>query len=491
VSRMIVHGHFYQPPRENPWTGSIDVQPSAAPFHDWNERVHAESYRPNSIANIITPEGERTVSNYERMSFDLGPTLLGWLEHVHPRTYARVLEADRSSAARLGHGNGIAQAFHHTILPLSPPHDVRTEVRWGLADFAHRFGRRARGLWLPETAANDAVLGTLIDEGVEFTILSPFQAAAWRDPHGTWVDVDREPVEARVAHRFCHPDGSGRSLALFFYDADIARAIAFERATSSAERLVDLFAARAGVGGAVNAATDGETYGHHHVFGEIGLAYALYVEAPRRGLEPTNYAALLDGSVPEREARLLPGDGSSWSCAHGVGRWREDCGCHTGGGEGWNQAWRAPLRAALEVVKRAADEAFVAAAGGLLRDPWDARDDYVAVVIGAEEIDDLLGRHRAVPLTDADARRAAGLLEMQRYALAMFTSCGWFFSDIAGIETVQIIRYAARTLDLMEALDLPRPMDDFLALLRQARSNDPEAGTGADLFRAVWEGRPR
>jgi alpha-amylase/alpha-mannosidase (GH57 family) len=480
---IVVHGHFYQPPRENPWTGAIDAQPSAAPFHDWNERVHAESYRPNSLANIITPGGERTVSNYERMSFDIGPTLFQWLERVHPETYRRILEADRNSVRRLGHGNAMAQAYHHTILPLSPTHDVRTEVRWGLADFEHRYGRAARGMWLPETAANDGVLAVLIEEGVAFTVLAPWQARLWREEGGEWNDVAQRPLDVTRPYRYHHPDGSGRALMLFFYDADIARAIAFERATSSAEHLIGLFASRAPADcGVVHAATDGETYGHHHTFGDIGLAYALFVAAERRGLEATNYAAHLDACPPRHEVRIVPGEGTAWSCAHGVGRWTRDCGCHTGGQEGWNQEWRAPLRAALEVVKAAADDTFERAGRELFADPWAARDDYVRVVIGAEGLEDLLARHAAGPGARRDAGRARALLELQRHAQAMFTSCAWFFSDISGIETVQILRYAARTLELLGALGQPAPEPAFLAALENAKSNEPEAGTGADIF---------
>ncbi|MFN2489571.1 MAG: DUF3536 domain-containing protein [Actinomycetota bacterium] len=486
MKAIIVHGHFYQPPRENPWTGEIDAQPSAAPFHDWNERVHAESYRPNSLANIITPEGERTVSNYERMSFDVGPTLFQWLEKVHPKTYNRILEADRMSIRRLGHGNAMAQGYHHAILPLSSGRDVRTEVRWGLADFRVRFGRSAEGMWLPETAANNRVLDVLIEEGVAFTVLAPWQAARWRAPGGSWTDVSRAGIDTAVAYRYLHPDGSGRSLALFFYDADIARAIAFEQATSSAERYVGLFERRlAGEQPMVNAATDGETYGHHHTFGDIGLAYALFVEAGRRGIETTNYATWLEQHPPRCEVELGRGEGTSWSCAHGVGRWQRDCGCHTGGEEGWNQAWREPLRAALEIVKAAADEAFERVGGELLNDPWTARDGYVEVVVGAMSVDAFLSLVANRPLDDAARRRAEALLEMQCNALAMFTSCAWFFSDISGIETVQILRYAARTLELLKDLGARVPMREFLAELEHAKSNEPTEGTGADIFQSL------
>jgi alpha-amylase/alpha-mannosidase (GH57 family) len=482
---MIVHGHFYQPPRENPWTGEIDHQPTAAPFHDWNERVHAEAYLPNSEATILFPHGEEKVNNYERMSFDVGPTLMQWLEKVHPATYGHIIEADRESARRLGRGNAMAQGFHHAILPLAEPHDLRTEVRWGLADFRHRFGRAAEGMWLPETAANAAVLAALVEEGVAFTVLAPWQAARWRAPEGHWVEVADDGLDVRRPYRWMHPDGSGRSLALFFYDGDIAKAIAFERATVSAERLIDLFARRARDDGLViHAATDGETYGHHHTFGEIGLAYGLFVEAARRGLEPINYSVALERWEASHEVQLPAGEGTSWSCAHGVGRWKEDCGCHTGGEYGWNQAWRAPLRRGLEVVKRAADASFERAGRGLLEDPWAARDDYVRVVIGATSWDEFSAQWLKNP-NAAARRQARTLLELQRSALQMFTSCAWFFSDISGIETVQILRYAMRALELLEEMDEPDPTDGLMAELEQAKSNVPAFGTGADIFASL------
>jgi alpha-amylase/alpha-mannosidase (GH57 family) len=482
--RIAVHGHFYQPPRENPWTGNIDEQPSAAPFHDWNERVHSESYRPNAFARIPSPDGEVTVNNFERLSFNVGPTLLQWMEQADPATYARILEADRASVERLGHGSAIAQSYHHTILPLSPSHDVRTQVRWGVADFRHRFGREPEGIWLPETAANDDTLAILIEEGVTFTILAAKQASRWREGTGPWTLTDDRPLDPRLPYRYFHRDGSGRSLILFFYDLDIARAIAFERAGSSAEGFIELFEARAEEPLLVHAATDGETYGHHHVFSELGLAYALFVEAEKRGLEVTNYAAYLEDSEVTHEVAIWRGEGTAWSCAHGLGRWIRDCGCSTGGEEGWDQRWRGPLRSALDVVKQAADEIYERMGPSVLLDPWVARDEYVQVILGAEEPDEFVTRHAAGPLSDEERARALDLLELQRNAMSMYTSCGWFFSDIGGIETVQVLRYAGRTMDIMDSLGQSTPEQAFLSTLETSRSNKPERGTGADIYRA-------
>jgi len=476
-----VHAHFYQPPREDPWTGEIPEQPSAAPSHDWNERVHAESYRPNAFARIPSDDGERVANNFERLSFNVGPTLLSWMEKADPETYGRILEADRISREALGHGNAIAQAFHHTILPLSPLREVRTQVRWGLADFRHRFGREAEGMWLPETAANDDVLSVLIDEGLRFTILAPSQARRWRETDGTW---QTPPVDTGSPHRYLHRDGSGRELALFFYEGEIAKAIAFEGAGKDASRFLDLFEAKMtdSPGRLIHAATDGETYGHHQVFSDLGLAYALFVEADRRDIGPTNLAAFLAEHPPTREADIVGGEGSSWSCAHGVGRWYRDCGCSTGGEPGWNQAWRTPLREALDLLKDVADEAFERLGGELLTDPWAARDGYVDVVIGVRTADELVADFQSRPLDKGQRDRARQLLKLQQHAMAMYTSCGWFFNDIGGIETVQVLTYAAAAIELLRELGQPFPEREFIGILEQARSNDPEIGTGADVF---------
>jgi alpha-amylase/alpha-mannosidase (GH57 family) len=425
------------------------------------------------------------VNNFERLSFNVGPTLLQWMETADPETYRRIIEADRASVERLGRGNAIAQAYHHTILPLSPLRDVRTQVRWGLTDFRHRFGRDAEGMWLPETATNNDVLDVLIEEGVRFTILAPWQGRAWRDPDDGWVDAEREPIETRLPHFYRHRDGSGRSLVLFFYDADIARQIAFEKAGASSERFVSLFEERATNGGLVHAATDGETYGHHHEFSELGLAYALFVEAEKRGLEVTNYGAFLDRIEVTREAALVAGAGSSWSCAHGVGRWAADCGCSTGGRDGWVQKWREPLRAALDLVKRSADETYDRLGWELFDDPWAARDEFIDVIVGRTEMPAFVSERASRRAGPDLASKMGQLLELQRNAMSIYTSCGWFFNDIAGIETVQILRYASRTIDLLEELGQPTPEAAFLRKLSEAKSNDPAKGTGADIYTSI------
>lgn len=473
MTALIIHGHFYQPPRENPWTGEVEEEPGAAPFHDWNERIHAESYAPNAAVN-----------NYARISFNFGPTLLSWLERHHPDTYEHILAADRESAAqRGGHGNAIAQAYGHAILPLCNERDRLTQVLWGMVDFRFRFGREPEALWLPETAANDATLALLIDQGLRYVILAPEQARRVQSS-SEWLNVSGGKVDTTRAYRFEHPDGSGRSIAVFFYNGSLARAIAFEKALTSSRGLVELFLRAAQDGDLVNLATDGETYGHHFKFGDLGLAHALGVEARQAGFWITNYGEYLDHHPPEMAVEIENGpggEGSSWSCVHGVGRWARDCGCHTGGEAGWSQAWRDPLRVALNSLRD--DAALKFESTELLRDPWAARNDYISVLLDGDRArEGFLARHAVKGLSEAEHVRLCRLLEMQRSALLMFTSCGWFFSDLAGIETIQILRYAARVLDLQKQLGFEAPRREFLELLAQAKSNRPEKGNGAEIF---------
>jgi alpha-amylase/alpha-mannosidase (GH57 family) len=465
---LIIHGHFYQPPRENPWTGDVEREVSAAPYHDWNERIHAECYAPNAAALV----GSQIVNNYAHLSFNFGPTLLSWLERHHPATYEKIIEADKESVrARSGHGNAIAQAYGHAILPLCNDHDRLTQVVWGLADFRHRFGREPEAMWLPETAVDDATLEVLIEQGLRYVILAPSQA-------------DR-PVDAGRAYKYLHRDGSGRSIAIFFYDGPLARAIAFEQALTSSERLMRMIEPAAHGKAMINIATDGETYGHHFKFGDLCLAHVLTVAAPHAGFRITNYGEFLDHNPPQHEVALATGpeaEGTSWSCGHGVSRWIRDCGCQTGGEPGWNQQWRGPLRAALNYLRDRTAEGFEELGSKLFKDPWGARNAYSDVLLQRCTPSDFLAQHARRELSPADEVRAFTLLEMQRHALLMFTSCGWFFYDISGIETIQVLRYAARVIELSDQLGLPSHRQAFLHMLAEARSNVAEKGTGADIY---------
>ena len=501
---LIIHGHFYQPPRENPWTGIIEPQPSAAPFHDWNERIHFECYRPNAFVRVGALESgdERFTNNYELISFNFGPTLLSWLEQHHSYTYGRIIEADRESALKQnGHGNAMAQAYGHAILPLCNERDLRTQIRWGLADFRHRFGREAESLWLPETAANDRVLDALIDEGLRFVILAPHQAARLRTELSTgkgsdgvnsaWQAVNENTLDKSVPYQRLHSNGSNRSIAVFFYDGPTSRAIAFEKLLSSSRIFLDRLALAAGGKKMINVATDGETYGHHFKFGDLCLAHALEEEAAGRSFRVTNYAAYLAEHPPVIQVEInngTDGEGTSWSCEHGVGRWIRNCGCHTGGEAGWNQQWRGPLRQALNYLRDVNLSPFEATRGQLFRDPWLARDEVITLILDrAAARENFLHNHAGRWLSADEQQRALTYLELQHMLLLMYTSCGWFFNDISGIETIQILKYAARAIDLMNQLGLPSVRERFVEMLSAAKSNRPEMGNGADVYRRYVE----
>jgi alpha-amylase/alpha-mannosidase (GH57 family) len=495
MTALIIHGHFYQPPRENPWTGVVEVEPSAAPFHDWNERIHTECYQPNSQVAIVDPAtgDELIVNNYAHISFNFGPTLLSWLKSNHPETYAGILAADEQSAhARAGHGNAIAQAYGHAILPLCNERDRKTQIRWGLEDFRQRFGRDPEAMWLPETACNDEVMDALIEADLGFVILAPNQAARIRRTgESVWRGVNEHNIDTSVAFRCSHRDGSGRSIAVFFYDGPTSRAIAFESLLRSSSDLVNRFTQAATARELLNVATDGETYGHHFKFGDLCLAHALEIEAPAQGFSVTNYGAYLEEHPPEFEVEINngpDGEGTSWSCSHGVGRWIRDCGCHTGGGPGWNQRWRTPLRQSLDFLRDENVAHFDATRADLFLDPWQTRDDSIELVLDQNHSrEQFLAEHAGRWLRADEQWRALTYLELQRMLLLMYTSCGWFFNDLSGIETIQILKYAARAIDLMDQLGLPSVREPFLEILAEAKSNAPEMGTGADIYRRFVE----
>jgi alpha-amylase/alpha-mannosidase (GH57 family) len=500
---LVLHGHFYQPPRENPWLEEIEREPSAHPYPNWNARIAEECYRVNGWARVFDDQGrvEEIANNYQHLSFNFGPTLLSWLCREAPQTYARILEADRRSAAeRSGHGNAIAQAYGHAILPLCNPRDRLTQIRWGVRDFRYRFGREPEALWLPETAVDAETVEDLIAEGMRYLILAPRQARRVRplapEPGsgGGWRDVSGAKIDPRAPYRLFSRRDRARFIDAFFYDGPISHAISFERVLDSSRQLVDKL-----WGGAdqsrseaqlVHSAVDGETFGHHMRHAERALSYAFVVEARRRGFQLTNYGEYLDRHPPREEVELEPGpegEGTSWSCAHGVGRWCRDCGCNAGAPAGWNQAWRAPLRAAVNLVRDEAASLFEEQGAELLRDVWAARDDYVELLLdgSGEARERFLERHGREGGRLTRQVQAFKLLELQRHSLLAQTSCGWFFDDISGLEAVQVLRYAARTVQLMEELSGRSVERRLLETLSEARSNLEEMGTGADVYRRL------
>jgi alpha-amylase/alpha-mannosidase (GH57 family) len=467
VRALVVHGHYYQPPREDPWLDAIEAEASAAPFHDWNVRIERECYRAVAAARVAGRHGRiaRIVNALEWTSFDFGPTLLTWMEREAPATYAAVLAADAASRARLGHGNALAHPYHHVILPLASRRDKTTEVRWGIADFRRRFGREPAGMWLPETAVDDETLDVLAEHGIAFAVLAPHQIGG-APAHGL-------PGRYRT--------GGGREIAVFAYDGGLSHEVAFGAVLRDGVAWAARLAAAAPQDpGVVALATDGETYGHHHRFGEMALARMLCEVGKRRGVVLANFAAVLAAHPPAAEVTLVAP--SSWSCAHGVERWRADCGCRAAPERGWNQRWRAPLRHALDWLAGELHAVYEREAVPLLGDPWSARDAYGAQLDGEGEPDrGFLASVAPRPLTDAEAVRARELLEMERDALRMFTSCAWFFDDIGGLEPLQVLRYAAHAIALSGA-EAGRLDAGFGRRLVGAVSNDPEVGTGHRIY---------
>ncbi|MBI4863726.1 MAG: DUF3536 domain-containing protein [Candidatus Riflebacteria bacterium] len=485
---ICIHGHFYQPPRESPWLEAIAIQDSAFPHHDWNERITAECYAANAASRIFDVQGRiaQLVNNYARISFDFGPTVLLWMENYATETYRAILEADSQSMKMFsGHGNALAQAYNHMILPLANSRDKKTQIIWGIRDFEYRFNRKPEGLWLPETAVDLESLDIMAQHDIDFAILAPSQA--WRIRPvggGEWRDVSGGRIDPGLVYRLSLP--SGRSMNLFFYDGPASRALAFERLLDNGEafanRLLSTFPDDRSSPRLVHIATDGETYGHHHRGGDRSLAHALQYLESNRLAQLTNYGCYLEGHPPTHEVAIH--ENSSWSCVHGLDRWRSDCGCNSGGHPGWNQAWRAPLRAALDWLRDAVNSAFEQSAQRLLTDPWAARDDYIDIIVNrsTDRINAFLIRHATHPLTTGDEVTVLKLMELQRNAMLMYTSCGWFFDDLSGIETVQVIQYAGRVLQLADELFNEAFEPGFLGQLERASSNVSEHGNGRSIY---------
>ena len=477
--QFCIHGHFYQPPREDPWLGRILIEPSAAPMRHWNERIVAESYGPTGWAHRIGDAGKiiEICNCYEWMSFNVGPTLLHWLERNEPAVYARILDADASSLRRWGHGNAMAQVYHHVILPLASSLDKELEVAWAVHDFEKRFRRKPEGMWLAESAADDASLQTLVDAGISFVILSPHQAQAVASPDGDFSPVSNGNVDVTRPYRATL--ASGASIAVFFYHGPLSQAVAFERLLENGENFWNRVNGVAS-GGLLTLATDGETYGHHFPFGEMALAYLLAQGRDGRdGLGLTNPGAYLAANPPVW--RVMLHEPSSWSCAHGVERWNADCGCTDGGHSDWNQQWRGPLRRALAAAKTAVDAHFFAVGRTCFRDPHIALVGYGRVLADASEGEAFARDH--IKGGASAANMAWKLLTMQEQALAAFASCAWFFDDISRIEPVNSMTFMWRALELVRQTNGPDMRGSFRDALAQAVSNKPEEGTGADILK--------
>ena len=485
---VCIHCHFYQPPRENPWLESVESQDSAQPYHDWNERITAECYRPNGASRILDGQGRiaQIVNNYARVSFNFGPTLLSWMEARAPQTYEHILQADRDSRQRFsGHGSALAQAYNHIILPLANSRDKITQIRWGIQDFQHRFRRDPEGMWLPETAVDVETLELLSSAGIKFTILSPYQAGKVRhDSQAIWVDLHGQGIDPKRPYLCRLP--SGRSIGLFFYDGSLARAVAFDKllfdGADLARRLVSRFDPNGEPAQLVHIATDGEAYGHHHAHGDMALAYALDFVERNELATITNYGEYFAAHPPTHEVEIL--EKTSWSCVHGVARWQSNCGCNSTTHGHWNQEWRGPLRDALDWLRDNQASAYEGDAQRFLNDPWAARDGYIRLVLErpADTLPVFLEEYASRKLSEEETTRVLRLLEMQRHLMLMYTSCGWFFDEPSGPETVQVLQYAGRAVQLSEQLFGGDTEEQFLQRLESVSSNIAEFGNGRNIY---------
>ncbi|HKQ38023.1 MAG TPA: DUF3536 domain-containing protein, partial [Verrucomicrobiae bacterium] len=485
---ICIHGHFYQPPRENAWLEAVEMQDSARPYHDWNERISAECYAPNATARILQGDGRiaEMVNTYSKISFNFGPTLLSWMKDKLPEVHEAIVEADKLSREHFsGHGSAVAQNYNHMIMPLAHPRDKETQVIWGIKDFEFRFGRKPEGMWLAETGVDTETLEVLARHGIKFTILSPFQASRTREiGKKHWKDVNGAKIDPTRAYLCRLP--SKKTISLFFYDAPVSQAVAFEHLLDSGEkfagRLTSAFNDARAWDQLVNIATDGESYGHHHRHGEMALAYAVHHIQSNNLAKLTVYGEYLEKHPPTHEAQIH--EKSAWSCSHGVGRWMENCGCNSGGHAGWTQEWRGPLRQALDWLRDHLAPEFEQKAREYLKDPWAARNDYISVILDRsdENFAGFFERNASRELNEQEQVTVIKLMEMQRHAMLMYTSCGWFFDEVSGLESVQVVQYAARAMQIAQDVLKKDFEEGFLNLFQHAKSNIPENCDGRCIY---------
>lgn len=480
---LCIHGHFYQPPREDPWLDKILPEGSAAPFRHWNERICRESYAPLAWARRMKDGGriDEIINCYEWMSFNVGPTLFNWIERSEPELADMLIQADRKSLDRCGHGNAIAQVYHHVIMPLATEIDKRAEVTWAIADFESRFNRKPEGMWLAETACDTASLEVLAEYGIKFTLLAPRQAKAVSVlDSGNWVDVDENSLDIRKPYVVKLP--SGKSISVFFYDGNLSQAVAFEGLLRDGENFWNRLSGVADYGGGLlSIGTDGETYGHHFQFGEMALAYVLSQGINKRdNISLINYGEYLEIFPPQDEVVIH--ENSSWSCYHGVERWRSDCGCSTGGHPDWNQKWRGPLRDSLQNNKDKIDEFFFEEGKKIFIDPTNAFLEYGMLLSHLINEDEFLELNFKNKLDQEQIDTGWALLSMQKWALASFASCGWFFDDLARLEPLNNMTFALRAIEIAERTGLSGLENEFVQRISRAASNESHYGDGF----AIW-----
>jgi alpha-amylase/alpha-mannosidase (GH57 family) len=485
---LCIHSHFYQPPRENPWLEEVELQESALPYHDWNARITAECYEANACSRILDDKGFITdiVNNYVGISFNFGPTLLSWMERHDPKVYRLIQDSDRFSQEKFsGHGSALAQVYNHIIMPLANRRDKETQVIWGIRDFEYRFGRKPEGMWLPETAVDLETLEILVEHGIKFTILAPHQAKRIRKIGETaWQDVTGAKIDPRRAYACKLPSGKG--VTLFFYEGPIAQELAFGTLLNNGEtfanRLLSSAPEQLSEAQLINVATDGETYGHHHRFADMALAYCLHYVESKKLAKLTIYGEFLEKHPPMYEVEIT--EKTSWSCVHGIERWQNNCGCNSGAHPEWSQAWRKPLREAMDTLRDKLAAIYQKDIELYFSDPWQARNDYIDLVLDRSEnsVDDFISAHATRSISAKEKIVALKLLEMERHAMLMYTSCGWFFDDISGIETVQVMQYAARAIQLARDLTGNDLEPEYIAKLVEAKGNLADYPNGAIIY---------
>ncbi len=487
---ICIHGHFYQPPRENPWLEMVELQDSAKPYHDWNEKITSECYAPNTASRIIGDDGKiiDITNNYKKISFNFGPTLLGWLKANKGRIYEAIINADKESREIFsGHGSAIAQCYNHMIMPLATSRDKKTQIFWGIKDFEKHFGRYPEGMWLPETAVDLETLGYLAEFGIKFTILAPSQARRIKKiGEENWTEVDGLKIDPKMPYLIDLP--SGKNLNIFFYDGPISNDVGFGNLLGDgqefAKRLVSAFKEN-DKPQLAHIATDGETYGHHHRFGDMALSYCIHYLESNNLAEITNYGLYLEKFPPTHKAEIH--ENSSWSCAHGIERWRSDCGCNTGMHKDWNQKWRGPLRKAMDWLRDEAEDVYAQQIEDYFNDPWAVRDNYIEVIFDRSKpnVENFLAENQKRDLSPEEKIHALKLLEIQRHSMLIFTSCGWFFDEISGIETVQVLMYAARLIQLVKDVSGENLEPELLDLLEGAPSNIETFQNGKNIYRKL------
>ncbi len=484
---ICIHGHFYQPPRENPWLDEVEIEDSAYPYHDWNERITSECYAPNTASRILDNKGriKNIVNNYSSISFNFGPTLLSWMKRHKPDIYNSIIKADTESRKRFsGHGSAIAQVYNHIIMPLANLRDKRTQIIWGVKDFQYHYKRFPEGMWLAETAVDLESLDIMSELGIKFTILAPHQAHKVKANNSDeWHDVSGQKIDHKIPYIVKLP--SNRTITVFFYDGPVSRDISFhdtlENGENFAKRLLNSFS-EADHDQILTIATDGETYGHHHKYGEMALTYCINYIKSNNLAKITNPGEFLEQHTPQHEVIIF--ENSSWSCSHGIERWKSDCGCKTGNNFSWNQKWRAPLRKAMDWLRDNLINLFEEEISVFTNEPWEIRNNYIEIIHNRSvgNINNFISRFCLRELTSTEKIRLLKLLEIQRHTQLMYTSCGWFFDEISRIEPRQIMCYAACAMQIANEISGVNYESQFLEILKNAPSNETELENGKSVY---------